>query len=181
VKSLQDIPTLSSLWRKLFVNFFIDSNSKAGNEDSRAYVILDALDEAFLHDRHELFQLAKDIKVGQSIQLLMLGRPQIAEEMNDLMGTLDVPTIDITEENNFEDIVHFIKTGIARSVYLKKLAKPVQREIVQKLANGAQGMFMWASLMLQELSRVRNKGDIQKTLSGAPRGLSRMIPSSPMT
>ncbi|KAJ5512736.1 Tetratricopeptide-like helical [Penicillium fimorum] len=174
----EDIQTLESLWRNLFLNFFIDNG---GNEDGKesterpVYLVLDALDEAFIDDRLELFELAKDVRPGGRIQLLMLGRPQIAEEMNDLMETLQIQTIDVSEVNNFEDIVHYIKTIIAKSIYLRKLPPSTQRTIIQRLSTGSQGMFLWVGLMLHDLSQIRSKGEIQRTLDEAPKGLTKMI------
>ncbi|KAJ5360198.1 Tetratricopeptide-like helical [Penicillium concentricum] len=174
----EDIGTLESLWRNLFLNFFIDNGGKEDGRKSAegpVYLVLDALDEAFINDRLELFELAKDIQAGGRIQLLMLGRPQIAEEMNDLMETLQIQTIDVSEVNNFEDIVHYIKTIIAKSIYLRKLPPSTQRTIIQRLSTGSQGMFLWVGLMLQDLSQIRSKGDIQRTLDEAPKGLTKMI------
>lgn len=135
VDSEGDIGTLQPLWQKLFVDFFIENRG-----DSRAYVILDALDEAFIDDRAELFELAKDVTLDGRIQFLMLGRPQVSEEMNELMETVEVPTIYVSEVNNFNDIVHYVKTSIGRSVYLRKLPKDLQSEIVDNVSTGAQGM-----------------------------------------
>ncbi|OQE40038.1 hypothetical protein PENCOP_c006G06526 [Penicillium coprophilum] len=175
----EDIGTLESLWRNLFLNVFIDNGDSAGGKKISAegpiYLVLDALDEAFTNDRLELFELAKDIRAGGRIQLLMLGRPQIAEEMNDLMDTLQIQTIDVSEVNNFEDIVHYIKTIIAKSIYLRKLPPSTQRTIIQRLSTGSQGMFLWVGLMLHDLSQIRNKGELQKTLDEAPKGLTKMI------
>lgn len=173
--SAEDIRTLESLWRNLFLNVFIDNGGKKNSTEGLVYLVLDALDEAFIDDRLELFELAKDIQAGSRIQLLMLGRPQIAEEMNDLMETLQIQTIDVSEANNFEDIVHYIKTIISKSVYLRKLPGSTQRTIIQKLSTGSQGMFLWVALMLQELSQIRSKGDIQRKLDKAPKGLTEMI------
>ncbi|KAJ5584341.1 Tetratricopeptide-like helical [Penicillium hispanicum] len=167
----EDIETLPSLWQKLFVNFFISDKDRG----SRVYLVLDALDEAFSDERAELFELAKDIQPEGRIHLLMLGRPQIAEEINDLIEMLKVPTIHVSEVNNFQDIVHYVETSIARSIYLRKLPKDLRSEIVQKVSTGAQGMFFWAGLMLQELLRIRSLGGIRKALNIAPKGLSKMI------
>ncbi|KAL2697827.1 hypothetical protein AAEP93_011731 [Penicillium crustosum] len=196
--SSEDIRTLESLWRNLFLNVFVDNRGKKKSAEGLVYLVLDALDEAFIDHRLELFELAKDLQAGGRIQLLMLGRPQIAEEMNGLMKTLQFQTIDVSEVNNFEDIVvhqtssedcsvcqtsmpacstivHYIKTIISKSIYLRKFPGSTQRTIIQKLSTGSQGMFLWVALMLQELSQIRSKGDIQRKLNEAPKGLTKMI------
>jgi tetratricopeptide (TPR) repeat protein len=180
IDSPEDIPKAQSLWRKLFAEVFATGGKSNGLNKKRAseravFLVLDALDEAFSDDRAELFELLKDVQEGGRMRVLMLGRPQIADEMNELMDLLKVQTIHVSKENNFEDIVHYIKTGIKKSVFMRKLPGSIQRQIVQRLSTDSQGMFLWVSLMIQELSRIRNKGDIQKKLSEAPKGLSKMI------
>ncbi len=64
---------------------------------------------------------------------------------------------------NFQDIVHYTRTQIARSMYLRKLPTNFQREIVDKLTKDPQGRvsemvptvlrdlayaLLWAGLML---------------------------------
>ncbi|KXG50139.1 Tetratricopeptide-like helical [Penicillium griseofulvum] len=175
----EDIRTLESLWRNLFLNFFIDNERNEIDEKKSSqgpvYLVLDALDEAFIDDRLKLFELAKDIRLGGRIQLLMLGRPQIAEEMDDLMETLHIETIDVSEGNNREDIMHYIRTIIAKSIYLRKLPAPTKRTIIETLSSRSQGMFLWVGLMLEGLSKIRNTSQIQKTLDEAPKGLTKMI------
>ncbi|KAJ5199305.1 Tetratricopeptide-like helical [Penicillium cf. griseofulvum] len=175
----EDIRTLESLWRNLFLNFFIDNERNEVGKNNPAngpvYLVLDALDEAFIDDRLELFELAKDIRPGGRIQLLMLGRPQIAEEMDDLMETLQIETIDVSEWNNRKDIRRYIETIIVKSIYLRRLPVPTKRTIIETLSSRSQGMFLWAGLMLESLSKIRNTSQIQKTLDEAPKGLTKMI------
>ncbi|KAJ6116432.1 tetratricopeptide repeat domain protein [Penicillium capsulatum] len=169
--SLSSSSTLSTLWRILFVNYFVEKDEM----NSRAYVVLDALDEAFLEDRLEFFDLAQDIQPNGRLQLLMLGRPHIGDEMINLIELLRVPTVYVSDANNFQDIVHYIQASIRKSPRLRQLSKKLQSEIVTELSNGAQGMFIWVGFMLQELQRVRDHSGIRKALNAAPRGLSRMI------
>jgi hypothetical protein len=136
VYSPEDIETLQSLWQRLFLDFFVENE----NSDSSVYIVLDALDEALAEDRLEFFEVAKDIQQGGRLQLLMLGRPHISEEMDDLMSMLSISTIYVSSLNNSDDIIHYIESSIAKSAYLKRASKALQSEIVEKLSTGAQGM-----------------------------------------
>lgn len=60
VDSREDIATLESVWQKLYVDFFINN----GQLVSSAYIVLDALDEAFADYRRYLLELLK-ISNGQ--------------------------------------------------------------------------------------------------------------------
>ena len=128
--------TISTLWRLLFVEYFVESDQAQG----KAYIILDALDEVFPDERPEFFDLAQDIQSGGRLQLLLLGRPHIGEEMNYLMELLRVPTIFVSSENNSHDIVQYIQVSIKKSARLRKLPSDLQSEVIRKLSTGAQGM-----------------------------------------
>lgn len=136
VGSPRDISTLESLWQKLFVKFFIDNNPLDGG----LYVVLDAVDECDSEDRQDLFRFLNDVKLGGKLHILMLGRPQIIEEIESLMSIVSIPTIHISESNNSEDIARYIRSRISKSVYLKRASKNLQSEIVLKLSTEAQGM-----------------------------------------
>ncbi|PYH84561.1 tetratricopeptide repeat domain protein [Aspergillus uvarum CBS 121591] len=171
VDSPEEIRSLSSLWQQLFVEYFIAHETS----DSQAYIVLDALDEAFAEERQELFQLAGDIQPGGRLQLLLLGRPHIAQEMDELMEQLAVSTIYISDVNNSDDIVRYIQSSIAKSVYLRRASKALQAEIVRRVSSGAQGMFLWVDFMLKELLKKRDEARMRRALEEAPRGLSEMI------
>ncbi|GFF96178.1 tetratricopeptide repeat domain protein [Aspergillus udagawae] len=171
VDSREDIATLPSLWQKLYAEFFLANNAL----DSSVYIILDALDEAFTEDRLELFEMLKDIQQGGRLQFLMLGRPHIDEEIDQIVEALAGPAIYVSELNNSEDIVRYIKSSISKSVYLKRASKALQLEIVDRLSAGAQGMFIWVDFMLKELLKKRDEGSMRRALDEAPNGLSQMI------
>ncbi|KAJ5379452.1 Tetratricopeptide-like helical [Penicillium cosmopolitanum] len=163
--------SLSTLWQRLFIDFF----GLLQNRNQIFYILLDALDESFVEDRLKFFELARDLLSTGHIQLLMLGRPQIAEEMNDLIELLQVLTLHVSEANNLQDIVQYINTRVSRSMYLKKLPTSFKSEIAEKLSANSQGMFLWVELVIQELTRLRSVSGIQKVLHTAPRGLSNMV------
>lgn len=136
VDSPDDIATLSSLWQKLYVEFFLNNNALDGS----VYIVLDALDEASADDRQEFFDVLRDIQQGGRLHFLMLGRPHIAEEIDGIVETLAGSTIYVSALNNSGDIVWYIKSSIAKSVCLKRASKALQSEIVDRLSAGAQGM-----------------------------------------
>jgi hypothetical protein len=88
----------------------------------------------------EFFELAKDVSATGQIHLLMLGRPQIAEEMSELIELLAIRTIHVSEVNNLQDIVKYITTRVSRSMYLRRLPVDFKDEITEKLSAGSQGM-----------------------------------------
>ena len=66
------------------------------------------------------------------------------------------------------DIMHFIRREISRDTRLQ----PLQSQILAKVESSSQGMFLWAKLMLDELSRARSINLQARRLAGFPRGLN---------
>lgn len=60
--SSEDIGTLQSAWRHLFVNFFVKNKDVSGS----VYLIIDGVDEADTADRQPFLDLIKDINGGKS-------------------------------------------------------------------------------------------------------------------
>lgn len=104
----------------------------------------------------------------------MVGRPQLSDFISDALE-IDVPTIHVTADKNSADIVHYIKTSIRKSNLLKRVSAKLRAEIVETLSIGAQGMFIWVDLVLQELLKKRSELAMRKSLSEAPKGLTEML------
>lgn len=104
----------------------------------------------------------------------MVGRPQLSDFISEALGA-DVPTIHVTSDKNSADIVHYIKKSIQKSILLKRVSAKLRAEIVEKLSVGAQGMFIWVDLMLQELLKKRSELAMRKSLGEAPKGLQEML------
>ncbi|KAI9763739.1 MAG: hypothetical protein M1840_009136 [Geoglossum simile] len=171
--SPEEVDSLESAWRSLFVGFFLRSNGL----DSSVYILLDGIDEAYDAERQTFLGLIKDLgeKSNRSgIQLIMVGRPQLTDEISEAFEA-EIPTIHVTSVKNSEDIVHYIQSSISKSTILKRVPTEIQTEIVDKLSRGAQGMFLWVDLMLKELMKKRTPATLRKSLHEAPKGLSEML------
>lgn len=61
-ESLEDINTLQSAWRNLFINFFVK------NKDAyrSVYLVIDGVNEAYGAERKNFFDLVKDVNEGKS-------------------------------------------------------------------------------------------------------------------
>ncbi|GFF52773.1 vegetative incompatibility protein HET-E-1 [Aspergillus udagawae] len=165
--------TLESAWRTLFVNYFLKKESIT----SSVYILFDAVDEAFEEERLVFLQLAKDVLDSPNhgrLQLAMVGRPHISDQLAEALET-NVPTIYVTTLKNTADIDRYIKTSIQKSAILRRVSPALRKEITEKLSAGAEGMFLWVNLMLQELVKKRNESSIRKSLDQAPKGLKEML------
>lgn len=172
--SPNDIKTIESAWRKLFLEFFIEND----NVDSTVYLVIDGVDEAYDAEREAFLTLLQDLKpdnTGASrIQLVMVGRPHLSDAISDALGA-EVPTIHVTGVKNSEDIVSYIQSSIRKSRVLKRVSKRLQEDVVETLSSQANGMFLWVDLMIRELNTKSREPAIRDALKRAPRGLTEML------
>ncbi|KAF7128696.1 hypothetical protein CNMCM5793_003547 [Aspergillus hiratsukae] len=167
------ISTLESAWRLLFVEYFL----KEPNIDSKstAYILLDALDETPDEEWRIFLSLARDLYSNKSrLQLAIIGRPYIGDQLLEGLE-VKVSTIHVTKQKNSGDISEYIHASIKKSLVLRKVSANLRHEIIDRLTAGADGMFLWVNLMLQELVKKRNETSMRKALKQAPRGLKQML------
>ncbi|KAI9675313.1 MAG: hypothetical protein M1817_001216 [Caeruleum heppii] len=176
-QSSDDIKTIQSAWRKLFVDFFL-KNEKI---DSSVYLVLDGLDEADPSDRQLLFEALTDVKNTGSdgqrksrINIVLVGRPEVVDEIS-LALEGPVPSIYVEGSKNGADIVHYLRNSIKKSKVLSRAPKALQEEIVEVSASNANGMFIWVDFMMRELSKCNRASTIRDCLYRAPKGLSQML------
>ncbi|KAL4879917.1 NACHT and TPR domain protein [Aspergillus karnatakaensis] len=173
IESHERVSTLESAWRLLFVDFFL----KKRNADSTVYILFDALDEAFDEERRDFLSLAKDLYEypdQRHLQLAFVARPHVADQLIEGLE-VEVPTIHITTQKNSHDINSYITASIKKSAVLRRVSAKLRKEIIEKLSAGAEGMFLWANLMLQELVKKRSEGSMRKALEHPPKGLKEML------
>jgi tetratricopeptide (TPR) repeat protein len=177
VEDYESISTLESAWRTLFVDYFLTGK----DVDSSVYVLFDGVDEALDTERQVFLSLVKDVYdagPGARIQLAMVGRPQLSDqivEALELASEMEMPTIYVNSLKNSGDIEQYIKTSIQKSVILKRVSSKLREEIVEKLSSGAQGMFIWVDLMLKELLKKRSEPSMRQSLEQAPKGLKEIL------
>ena len=171
------IRTTYLIWQRLFVDFY---RRESENFQNTVYVIIDGLDEAFEEERRNFLELLKvfqDISKGGGklrVQIVLIGRPELNQLLDDILGET-IPTITISAENNSGDINEYVRISVAKIKNLKKVPKELRLEVVSALTKGADGMFLWVDLMLQEIATKHHQGQIKQALRTAPKGLKDTI------
>ncbi|KAI9829183.1 MAG: hypothetical protein M1826_005778 [Phylliscum demangeonii] len=174
-EDLDDLRTLPGIWRRLFLDFFNAEGSK-----SSVYIIVDGLDEAYQKDREEFLQLLRAAELNQegdgapAMQTLLVGRLDLNKNIEEIMER-QVPMIEVSARKNSEDIDNYIASSIKKSVTLRKVSEALRQEIITKLREGADGMFLWVNLMITEIATKRRPDSIRQALNQMPKGLSAMI------
>ena len=173
--SFDDVKSIESAWQKLFVEFFVENEDL----DSTAILILDGLDEAYETERVTFLPLLQEMKPDgrgvSRLQLALVGRPHLSDEITDALEQDTVPTISIDGSKNSDDITSYIQSSIRKSRILKKVSKELQNLVTMALTERANGMFLWVDLMMRELNHKNRESAIREALEKAPKGLDEMI------
>ncbi|KAL9107505.1 MAG: hypothetical protein Q9227_007607 [Pyrenula ochraceoflavens] len=170
LKSTQDIQTIEKAWKKLFAKFFIDEE----RYDSTAFVVLDGLDEADDSQRKEFLDLVLDIKARAHtrfrLSILLCGQSHaISSDIR-----IDTPSIVVDEIKNREDIAHFVESETRKRRHLQKSSE-IRNLICDTVPKKAGGMFLWADLMIRQLTSLKYPSAIKEALWNAPKGLDEML------
>ena len=171
VRSEADVSNIEKAWLKLFLKFFIEGNDC----DSTTYIVLDGLDEADDTDRKELLELVQDLTRQRDrrcrMQLILSGQPQA---ITDILR-MDVPEIKVDQSKTTDDIDAYVETAIQKAGPLRKSPEWLKKAIVDTVHNKSGGLFLWADLMIQQLTNKRLPSEIQEALQKAPNGLNEML------
>lgn len=93
------------------------------------------------------------------IRLLVLSRPDTS--IRKALG--DSPDIEVTQQKTRDDLGKFVGFQISQSPALAALPETVKSQLLAELVHRAEGIFVWASLSLQMLSKEPVEGDDDPT------------------
>ena len=166
---IQDCRLMTSLWQTLFIEFYNRQECH-----SSALIVLDGLDEANEEERPRLLKMMSALYPSESekhskLQVILVGRSEIIEGLDAAFGFLP-PKIEISPAKNSNDIRRYIENTVMQSKVIQRRPKALRDEIVEKLSAGANGFFLWASLMLQQIEKASRSDVIRRTLNNLPKG-----------
>ncbi|KAI9693666.1 MAG: hypothetical protein M1822_002937 [Bathelium mastoideum] len=145
-----------------------------------AIIFIDALDECDSRRRHELFRFLTKLREESNsvVKICVTSRDDgdIVQEFSNL------PNIRIAASDNHADIRYFVSHELQlamqnRTLLHGQVPEDLQQRIIQKLVDGAQGMFRWVSLQLQQLcdpARMKTAEDIEDALVRLPQTLAEL-------
>lgn len=111
-------------------------------------LVLDGLDECQDASK-ELMPLIKRISSQTNIRLIMLGRSTVRGYLKGISSVKDLPIGD----SNFHDIRAYLKDELETCINEELLPKELDIEVIaEKLSRRADGMFLWARLMMTYLA-----------------------------
>ncbi|CZR60508.1 related to vegetatible incompatibility protein HET-E-1 [Phialocephala subalpina] len=147
-------------------------------EENPVTIVIDALDECDPDERHKLLE-ALDTIISESASLVRV----FVSSRNDgdiVCQLEESPNIFIRASDNSADIARYVQEQVSEAIKKKRMIKgkvsPEMKErIVTTLIDGAQGMFRWVSLQIQQLCdnrRVKHEEDISLELGRLPKTLA---------
>ncbi|KAL8946442.1 MAG: hypothetical protein Q9222_007163 [Ikaeria aurantiellina] len=145
-----------------------------------AIILIDALDECNPLKRHELLKALRDV-VRDSASLIKV----IVSSRDDadiVCRLANVPNVYISSGDNHDDVNRFIEAELEKAIIEQRLLQGrvpdyLRSLILQELKGRANGMFLWASLQIQNLcdpQRMIMASDVEAALVHLPTTLSRM-------
>lgn len=157
-------------WEHLFEAYFQNDHFHG---DAR--VVIDGIDETSPEQQSVLFKLMQELyrkppRHRCRLQFLLLGRPEIVAQWPETPPAY----IEVTPIKMSKDVRRYIKENIMRIKLLdnhaisKNERKALKHSIVERLQQGASGMFLWVKLMLDEIMFQPRPSDIKRILASPP-------------
>ncbi|CZR67760.1 uncharacterized protein PAC_17659 [Phialocephala subalpina] len=145
--------------------------------ENPATIVIDALDECNAKRRHELLQALDNI-IQRSASLVKIFVS--SRDDNDIVCHLErSQNIFIKAIHNRADIERYVNVEVEKAIAERRLlcgdvSQSLQEKIRQTLISGAQGMFRWVSLQIDNLcdpERMKHEEDIFEELGRLPKTL----------
>ncbi|KAI1157490.1 hypothetical protein F5B18DRAFT_644842 [Nemania serpens] len=134
------------------------------------YLVIDALDECDEIQQDLILSAIKELldRTGISMKILLTSR--LHEKLLDEVG--DWPRIDIQPKDVIPDIKATVKSSVDQIGSRRKFPKSLQTKICDDIADGSEGMFLWATMMVGEIKLAdATQNAIKERLRKLPRGI----------
>jgi hypothetical protein len=132
-----------------------------------SHLNIDECEERTRQNLLDRFQgLRHDNSIGNRIKIIITSRPHVDVELN----LPDVVIIQLDSNNLKEDIADFVAAEVLK---LAQYPEALREEIRGALINGAGGMFLWVSLIMDDLkkSTTTRPRIIREKLKSLPKSL----------
>ncbi|KAH9901899.1 hypothetical protein F4778DRAFT_131203 [Xylariomycetidae sp. FL2044] len=158
------IPT----WTERLLSDVITTTLQAFNED-RFCIFIDGLDE-FSGDHDVLVDLVFRLQDFSHVKCCVSSRPEKALTTR-LEGLKQLRLEDL----NYDDISKFVE----QKLECVQLSRGVRTDMIWSILDGAEGVFLWASLVTQSIIRGAKAGDDEATLlrrlKASPKGMDELF------
>lgn len=150
-------PLMSELWEAL---------QKAAKLIKKQIVcIIDGIDECKYTEKSPIKLTVELLQSHPHIRALLVARPHVLNSVESVENVIQMAAETIRPE-----IEAFLNSEIDKSELLK--SGEVRQLVFDNIIQGAEGMFLWAKLMLGDLQRSNSRHEVRERLRKLPRGLA---------
>lgn len=149
-------PMMTDLWEAL---------QKAASLTARPIVcIIDGLDECRSTDRSPLTLIGELLQAHCNARALLIGRPHVLKNVPGIQNVIEMGPETVRPE-----IGTFLRSELEKSELFRD--GEIRQHVFNSIMEGAEGMFLWAKLMVNDLQRSSSKHEVRERLQKLPRGL----------
>ncbi|PTB73955.1 hypothetical protein M440DRAFT_1440869 [Trichoderma longibrachiatum ATCC 18648] len=138
------------------------------------YIAIDGIDECSKQDRGELFKALSSLLATESnTKLFLAGRDSVSRELRNAFTAAD-NQITMACPSVQTDIATYVEGIVQDKLQSEDLIVEdlsLIEEIKIALTEGADGMFLWVSFQIDELTLQRCDGDIRRAIHNLPKDL----------
>jgi WD40 repeat protein len=152
-----------TLWRSLFVDIILR------HVKTPLYLVIDALDECAYTTTLFDAMLPSLNEASSSLRILVTSRdtPEISQGFKNLPPKL-LSALPISAADTTPDLELIIRTKVEILSFVMSTDRP---SLVEAISEKAKGSFLWANLVLKELSLCHSKKEMDQILEEIPRGM----------
>ncbi|RDW79331.1 uncharacterized protein DSM5745_06183 [Aspergillus mulundensis] len=137
---------------------------------AKSTLVIDALDECDPNTRDELIAALNSfiLDAEKPVKIFVSSRPDpsIAPEFE------SSPHLGMRAGDNQDDIRMYLDVTLDKQARRVAVLKRMKDEIMTKLLEGAQGMFQWAVLQVQQLAKCQSAASVRERLNKLPASLA---------
>ncbi|KAK0622754.1 hypothetical protein B0T14DRAFT_564176 [Immersiella caudata] len=177
-------------WESLFLGYY-RQDANCGQNVAAVTIVIDGLDEATAETRTTILRLMKDLvstsqsanEANRGIRIAVIGRRSLRSEM-DFRRQEKNFFIEVSRTKNRDDINSYIRKRLEELEILREMRKMKPNglkrankeggKIMKKVSEGADGVFLWAKLLLDSLMK-KDLPQIEAILASPPSTLDKMI------
>ncbi|CZR69820.1 uncharacterized protein PAC_19720 [Phialocephala subalpina] len=146
-----------------------------GRPDTTVHAVIDGIDEMFERDRPVLFRFLKHFMECKHsmIKMCITSRADTANMISP--SSSHSYRVHVAQSNISSDINIFVRNAVTTLVSSNELIigdPSLQETIIERLSQGAKGMFLWVTFQLDSLLECLTDASIQAALDNLPRDLN---------
>ncbi len=132
------------------------------------YLLVDGLDECEIEDRANILEFIGELAERANVIIISRKEADIEHSLRDLERRVSVKIIYISAKDNKADIERYVQDEALRL----EISDPVLlTRVISEVGNRAQGMFLYARLMLNELHQTDTDEERYEALRHLPEGI----------